>query len=136
MNMKLKLLRLKILLIVLALSCLKTYAQTNTSTGNQIETDSLVTINIKYIRLANEKLLERQYLLDANHYKDSIIGDYRQYVKEQEKINNIYKNKLSEYDRINKELNKSLDKKQKTNLILGSVSAASIVTIVLLAIIK
>ena len=136
MNMKLKLLRLKILLIMLVLSCLKTYAQTNTSTGNQIETDSLVTINIKYIRLANEKLLERQYLLDVNHYKDSIIGDYRQYVKEQEKINNIYKNKLSEYDRINKELNKSLDKKQKTNLILGSVSAASIVTIVLLAIIK
>ena len=73
MNIKLK--KLKIILIVLLLNCLKSYAQKINddipSTGNLIKSDTtFVSINIDYIRLANAKLLERQYLLEVNQYKD------------------------------------------------------------------
>ena len=132
MFMKKKLLKLKILMIVLLLNCLNSYAQDISSTGEKIKADTnLVSIPIEYIRLANQKLIERNYLEEVNNYKDSIIVDYKNYIKEQEIICNDYKEQLMEYNKINEDLNKSLAKQKKTTLVFGSVAGASIVIAIL-----
>ena len=123
-------------MIVLLLNCLNSYAQTINgalpSTGEQNETDSsLVVIPINYIRLANQKLLERQYLLEVNQYKDSIIVDYKNYIKEQERINKNFQNKLKEVDKINNDLNKRLSKQKKTSIICGSVAGTAVLLLII-----
>ena len=123
-------------MIVLLLNCLNSYAQTIngmlSSTGEQNETDSsLVVIPINYIRLANQKLLERQYLLEVNQYKDSIIVDYKNYIKEQELINKNFQNKLKEVDKINNDLNKRLSKQIKTSIICGSVAGTAVLLLII-----
>ena len=137
MNMKIKLLKLVICLIVLVLSCLKSYAQMIHSTGEINRTDtSLVTIPIKYIHLANQKLIERQYLIEINNQKDSIIIDYKTYIEEQEKSIKSFRDKIIDYDRINKDIANKLERQQKTSLICGSVAAASIAAIVIAALVN
>ena len=132
MFMKKKLLKLKVLMIVLLLNCLNSYAQDISSTGEKIKADTnLVSIPIEYIRLANQKLIERNYLEEVNNYKDSIIVDYKNYIKEQEMMCNDYKKQLIEYNKINEDLNKSLAKQKKTTLVFGSVAGASIVIAIL-----
>jgi DNA mismatch repair ATPase MutS len=122
---------------VLVLSCSKTYAQVIPSTGEINRTDtSLVTIPINYIHLANQKLIERQYLIETNQYKDSIIVDYKKYVKEQEKAIKSFQTRINNYDRINKDIAKRLERQQKTSLICGSVAAASIAAIVIAALVN
>ena len=123
-------------MIVLLLNCLNSYAQTIngmlSSTGEQNETDSsLVVIPINYIRLANQKLLERQYLLEVNQYKDSIIVDYKNYIKEQERINKNFQNKLKEVDKINNDLNKRLSRQKKTSIICGSVAGTAVLLLII-----
>lgn len=127
--------------IVLLLNCLNNYAQIINggipSTGEQNETDSsLVVIPINYIRLANQKLLERQYLLEVNQYKDSIIVDYKNYIKEQERINKSFQNRLIEVNRINEDLDKRLSKQKKTSVICGTIAGTAIVLLVVTSIIK
>ena len=107
------------------------------STGGINRTDtSLVTIPIKYIHLANQKLIERQYLIEVNNQKDSIIIDYKKYVAEQEKSIKSFQDRVSDYDKINKDISKRLERQRKTSLICGSVAAASIAAIVIAAIIN
>ena len=119
------------------LSCSKSYAQIIPSTGEINRTDtSLVTIPINYIHLANQKLIERQYLIEANQYKDSIIVDYKKYVEEQEKAIKSFQQKTADYDRINKDLSKRLEIQKKTSLICGSVAAASIAVIAIAVLIN
>lgn len=135
--MKQKLLKLIICLIVLVLSCLKNYAQVITSTGELIQSDStLVTIPISYIKLANKKLIERQLLIETNLYKDSIILDYKKYINEQSKITKDFQKRIDESNRINQDLSKRLNRQQKTSLVLGSIAGASVVIIVLTALIN
>ena len=107
------------------------------STGEINRTDtSLVTIPIKYIHLANQKLIERQYLIEVNNQKDSIIIDYKKYVAEQEKAIKSFQNRINDYDRVNNNIAKRLERQKKTSLICGSVAAASIAVIVLTALIN
>ena len=107
------------------------------STGEIINSDTTnVTIPIKYIRLANQKLLERNYLIEVNELKDSIIIDYENYIKEQERINNELNTQIIEYNRINNEVNKSLQKQKKTSLVLGGVAGASILVVVLISLVN
>ena len=121
-------------MIVVLLSCLKTYAQMIPSTGEQNKDSIEVIIPISYIKLANQKLLERKYLIEINTQKDSIINDYKKYIEVYEEINKEYQAKIDEYNNINKNLSKSLQKQKKTSLVLGTVAGASILTIVLLSI--
>ena len=137
MNIKQNILKLIILTIVLVLSCLRGYAQMIPSTGNRIQTDTnLVSIPIEYIRIANQKLIERNYLIDVNNYKDSIIVDYKNYIVEYEKVNIKFQEQLDDYKRINEDLAKSLNKQKKTSLVFGSIAGASILTIVLIALVN
>ena len=135
--MKKKLLKLILLMILLVSSYLRGYAQIISSTGEIIRDDTTkVIVPIKYIRLANEKLIERNYLLEANAYKDSIIIDYKNYIKEQERINKEYINKVNDNKKLVNDLNKRLERQKKTSLILGGVAGASIITVVLIAIVN
>ena len=102
------------------------------STGEQNKDSIEVIIPISYIKLANQKLLERKYLIEINTQKDSIINDYKKYIEVYEEINKEYQAKIDEYNNINKNLSKSLQKQKKTSLVLGT--GASILTIVLLSI--
>ena len=105
------------------------------STGEIIISDTVnVVIPIKYIRLANKKLIERQYLIELNNQKDSIIFNYENYVKEQKAIIDKRNKDILEYNRINNQLSKRLEKQTKTSLICGTVAGASILVIVLLSI--
>ena len=107
------------------------------STGEINNSDTTnVIIPIKYIRLANQKLLERNYLLEVNEVKDSIIIDYENYIKEQERINNELNVQIIEYNRINNEVNKRLQKQKKTSLVLGGVAGASILVVVLISLVN
>lgn len=101
-----------------------------------MEDSVCVSIPIEYIRLANKKLIERNYLEEVNNYKDSIIIDYKNYIVEQNKINENYKQQLLEYNRINENLNKSLNKQKKVSLVLGGVAGASIITILLVSLLN
>lgn len=134
MNMKRNILKLSILMIVVLLSCLKSYAQTIPSTGEQNKDSIEVIIPISYIKLANQKLLERKYLIEINAQKDSIINDYKNYIEVYEEINKEYQAKIDEYNNVNKNLSNSLQKQKKTSLVLGTVAGASVLTIVLLSI--
>ena len=107
------------------------------STGEINRTDtSLITIPIKYIHLANQKLIERQYLIEINNQKDSIIIDYKKYVEEQEKSIKSFQTKINNYDRINNDIVKRLERQKKTSLICGSMAAASIAAIVIAALVN
>lgn len=107
------------------------------STGEINRTDtSLVTIPIKYIHLANQKLIERQYLIELNNQKDSIIIDYQKYVKEQENTIKSFQTRINDYNKVNEDIAKRLERQNKISLICGSVAAASIAVIVITALVN
>lgn len=107
------------------------------STGEIIQSDSsLVTIHISYIKLANKKLIERQLLLETITYKDSIILDYKHYIAEQNKINKDFQSRIIKANELNQDLSKRLNRQQKTSVVLGSIAGASLITILLTALIN
>lgn len=118
------------------LSCLKSFAQDIPSTGEINDSTTYVSIPIEYIRLANEKMIERNYLIEANHYKDSIITDYKNYIVEYERIHQDYTARIEEYSRINNSLNKRLTRQKKATLVFGTVAGVSVAAIVLAAFIN
>lgn len=118
------------------LSCLKSFAQDVPSTGKINDSTTYVSIPIEYIRLANQKMIERNYLEEVNQYKDSIITDYRNYIVEYERIHQDYTKRIEEYSRINNSLNKRLAKQKKATLVFGTVAGVSVATIVLIALVN
>ena len=107
------------------------------STGEITQIDSTyVSIPISYIKLANKKLIERQLLIKTNIYKDSIILDYKHYIEEQNKINKEFQHRINKANELNQDLSKRLNRQQKTSLVLGSVAGASIVAIIITALIN
>lgn len=122
--------------MMMLLCCSNLYAQNNIPKGEIIQDKQNVSIDIEYIRLANQKLIERNYLIEANQYKDSIIVDYKKCIVEYEKIESKYKDAIKEYTRINEDLSKSLNKQKKISLICGTSAVVSIATLVIISIIK
>lgn len=123
-------------MMMMLLCCSNLYAQNDPSKGNFIQDRQNVSIDIEYIRLANQKMIERNYLIEANQYKDSIIVDYKKCIAEYENIELQYKNTIKEYTRINKDLNKSLNRQKKISLICGTSAVVSIATLVIISIIN
>lgn len=95
--------------------------------------DSLVVVDIATIRKANEKLLERDYLLKVNKSQNNIISDYKILTEKQDSV--IYKyqvenitleNKLAATEATKEAIAKQLDTRKKINYILSGVSVASL----------
>ena len=107
------------------------------------ENDSLVLIDINTIRQATIKLLEREKYIALNNQKDSIIVEYKNLVQNEIDRNIVLNGEiyrlnydLLEKDRINKNLNKSINK-QKTNIkIVGGVGIISTLLAIIIPLIK
>lgn len=105
--------------------------------------DSLVTVDISTIRKANEKLTELNYLRNTVSNQNDIISNYKELSEKQDSIIYNYQiatinfeNQLLSAENINKNLNKSIDKKNKTIAILGGTTVASLIVTALCLLIR
>lgn len=99
-------------------------------TGEQIMEDTCVTVPIKLIRSANNKMIERKYLLKVVDAQDSIICLKTNYILQQDTIINDLKNRILETNRINDELQEQYKKERTKKIIYGSVAGAFLVATV------
>ena len=124
-----------LLMIVLLLSCLSDYAQTDDnhhSTGQIKQSDTtVVAIPIKYIRNANTKLIERIYLLEINKQQDTIINMKDRYINEQQKIITDFQKRVNEANKINQAVKQDLDKQKTKNKIITYGAGVTIIGLII-----
>ena len=130
------------IIVLLLLSSKSLFGQIN---YNMIidEDDSLVLIDINTIRQATIKLLEREKYIALNNQKDSIIVEYRNLVQNEIDRNIVLNNEiyklnydLLEKDKINKDLNKSLNKQKINTKIVGGVGIISTLLAIIIPLVK
>lgn len=96
-----------------------------------------VAVPISYIRLTNEKLIERKYLIAINNEKDSVINGYSLYCVEQRNIIEDIKRDVQKANEINSKLQTKLNKEKQKTIIISSVTGGvivgSLITIVALS---
>ena len=96
-----------------------------------------VSVPINYIRLTNEKLIERKYLIEINNEKDSVINGYRLYCVEQRNIIENIQRDIQNANEINNKLQTKLNKERQKTIIISSVTGGvvigSLITIVALS---
>lgn len=104
---------------LLLLNCLKSWSQINNEYslygGLNIEDTTVVSIPISYIKKANVKLIERNYLIKINHEKDSIISMQNDYMAASDSNIIILNDNIHTVCDINRHLRESLIKEQKKN---------------------
>lgn len=92
-----------------------------------------VIVPIDYIRLANEKLIERKYLIKIIEQKDSILIQYDNYSKKQSLIIKNYQEDINKANKVNQDLQKKLNNQKVQTIVASSVGAgiiaASLITI-------
>lgn len=101
------------------------------STGEDQKTDTAAVVSINNIRLANAKMIERNYLLIIVNEQDSIIKLKNLYIDEQYRVINSFKSKLNDANKINSNLYKDLDKQKTRTKILGGCFGVAIVGILI-----
>ena len=99
-------------------------------TGKQIIEDTCVIMPIRLIRSANNKMIERKYLLKVVDAQDSIIQLNNEYILQQDTIINDLKNRILETNRINDELKEQYKKERTKKIIYGSIAGAFLVATV------
>lgn len=99
-------------------------------TGEQIIEDTCVIVPIRLIRSANNKMIERKYLLKVVDAQDSIIQLNNKYVLQQDTIINDLKNRILETNRINNDLEERYKKERNKKIIYGSIAGALLVATV------
>lgn len=122
-------------MIVVLLSCLKSYASNRNdsvpSTGSQIKADTTIIIDIEYIRIANAKMIERNYLIDITNQQDSIIDMKDKYINEQQKVIADFKKRVTDANKLNEVIKNDLDKQKRKNKIIGYTAGAAILGVVI-----
>lgn len=120
---------------MLLLSCLKSYAQhlndSISSTGGVLKSDTTVTINIGYIRLANAKMIERSYLLRIIDEQDSVIIMKDKYINEQQKVITDFQKRVDSANKLNEAVKKDLEKQKTKNKIIGCGAGAAIIGLII-----
>lgn len=128
-------------MILLVLNCMSSYSK-NDSTCLPVEgivfIDSCnVSVPIHYIRLTNEKLIERKYLIEISNEKDSVIDRYRLYCIEQRDIIENIQRDVQKANELNNKLQTKLNKERQKTIIISSVTGGvivgSLITIVTLS---
>lgn len=99
-------------------------------TGEQIMEDTCVSVPIRFIRSANNKMIERKYLLKVVDAQDSIIQLNNEYILQQDTIISDLKNRILETNRINNELQERYKKERTKKIIYGSIAGALLVATV------
>ena len=105
------------------------------STGEVVNSDTIVTIPINHIRKANVLMIERNYLLDITEEQDSIICLHKLYIYEQDSIIKLFKDRVKESNKINENINKAYEKERRKTIIFGTttgVLTAIVVTTILI----
>lgn len=96
-----------------------------------------VAVPISYIRLTNEKLIERKYLIEISNEKDSVINKYRLYCIEQRDIIENIQRDIQRANEVNNKLQTKLNKERQKTIIISSVTGGvivgSLITIVALS---
>lgn len=118
-------------MILLLLSCSINLLANDTTTGEQIIEDSCTCVNIDIIRKANDKLIERKYLLKVNSAQDSIITLNNKYILQQDTIINDLKERIVKINNVNEDLQKQYERERKKKIIYGSVAGGCIVGIII-----
>ncbi len=105
--------------------------------------DSLVLVDINTIRQATIKLLEREKYIELNNQKDSIIVEYKSLVQNEIDRNTVLNDEiyklnydLLEKDKINKNLNKSINRQKINTKIVGGVGIVSTLLAITIPLIK
>ena len=101
--------------------------------GSDLEDSIKVELPISLIKKANERLIERKYLISIYYEQDSIIQFQNSYIANQSDIINIMQERIVINNQINEDLNKALDKQKKNNKII-TYGAAGIVAGLLIGI--
>lgn len=101
--------------------------------GSNLEDSIKVELPISIIKKANERLIERKYLISIYYEQDSIIQFQNSYIANQSIIINDMKNRIVINNKINEDLNKALDKQKKNNKII-TYSAVGVVAGLLIGI--
>ena len=86
--------------------------------GSDLEDSIKVELPISLIKKANERLIERKYLISIYYEQDSIIQFQNSYIANQSIIINDMQNRIITNNQINEDLNKALDKQKKKNKII------------------
>lgn len=94
--------------------------------GSDLEDSIKVELPISLIKKANERLIERKYLISIYYEQDSIIQFQNSYIANQSIIINDMQNRIITNNQINEDLNKALDKQKKKNKII-TYSAVGVV---------
>lgn len=122
-------------MIVLLLICSKSYAQQINdgapSTGGVLKSDTTVTINIDYIRLANAKMIERSHLLRITNEQDSIIIMKDKYINEQQKVITDFQKRVNSANKLNEAIKKDLEKQKTKNKIIGYGAGAAVIGLII-----
>lgn len=125
---------------LLLLNYLKCLSQVNNecSLYGELNAKDTTTVNIpiSYIKLANIKLIERNYLIKLNNEKDSIIYFQNNYISTSDSIINDFNNSISTISNINRNLNKSLSKVKEENKYLKIGLGGVIVGVITVIMIK
>lgn len=105
------------------------------STGEIINSDTIINVPISSIRKANVLIIERNYLLDINVQQDSIINLHKHYISEQDSIIEGFKNSIEKTNKINKDIAKKYERERKKVVILGTstgILAAIVISTILI----
>lgn len=86
--------------------------------ASEQEDSVTVAVPISIIKKANERLIQRKYLISIYYEQDSIIKYKDNYILHQEDIINDMQNKIINYNQLNEELNQSLEKQKKANKVI------------------
>lgn len=86
--------------------------------ASEQEDSITVAVPISIIKKANERLIQRKYLISIYYEQDSIIRYKDDYILYQEDIINDMQNKIVNCNQLNEELNQSLEKQKKTNKVI------------------
>ena len=96
----------------------------------------MVSVPISFLREANAKIIEHNYLYTINLEKDTIIDLNKKYIKEQYIIIDSFKVKVVDLTNDNNNLKKVINKQKANNNILLGVAGAGIISTIVLFLIK
>lgn len=86
--------------------------------GSNLKDSIKVELPISLIKKANERLIERKYLISIYYEQDSIIQFQNSYIANQSDIINTMQERIVISNQINEDLNNALDKQKKKNKII------------------
>ena len=110
------------LLILQVLICFNGLLQAQTISlplrASDLKDSIKVELPISLIKKANERLIERKYLISIYYEQDSIIQFQNSYIANQSDIINDMQDRIIISNKINEDLNNALDKQKKKNKII------------------